>query len=210
MENLVTIVLIVAGAIIIILAMTGLFKQVVFWNVLCKSTVYLSDQVLGFVDPICKTQYKEFKDKEDLAESMATAWNVFGEGNLNPSGTNWFKWNELRCFKYYRGDVKEELIGVTGGEFQRYLVDTKGKNAKKSYWNYFNKGEVDFKRVIVGFDKLEEGDLIAILYFEEVESAALNPSSWVYNLLEALLGDIEDRIVVVKDNPGVQVNCVEI
>lgn len=187
-------------------------------NAMCKATVYFSDQTEGEgdfipyldVNPIlCRTHYKELKDMEDLAGTMVNTWDIWGEGELDPSGTNWLKWAESKCFKQYRGEIFDDLIGVTQDQFRDFLEE-KGDADDKTYWNYFNKKDFDNNRVILAFDVLNEGDFVAVVYFEEIRPSLLNPLWWGYFLVEFFEGDYKDFILVIKDNNDSPLDCVEI
>src|SRR3989344_5074999 len=172
---------ILLGIIGFVVVATTLFfvfgKGEVIENSICKATVYFSDQTGGEgdftpyldVNPIlCRTHYKELDSMKDLAETMVTTWDIWGEGELDPSGTNWLKWAENKCFQQYRVEVTEELNGITKSQFERFLKDY-GDVSGKSYWNFINKGDIDRNRVILNFDVLNEGDFIAVIYFEQLE-----------------------------------------
>lgn len=212
---IINVVLIIAGAIIVILVLIVIFgENENIDNLVCKSTLYISDQSKGFIGPLCKTQYKKLEDEEKLAETILTTWEVFGKGDLNPSGTKWFKWPEQKCFRYYRGEItkKSKLIGVSGSEFIRYLRDE--KNREPTYWNHINRKAEDESRVIVAFNELEEGDFLGVYYFENVEPSFFSPFTMGYRLGyefgELIHGEAQDRILIAKDNPLQQFKCVEI
>ena len=187
-------------------------------NSICKATVYFSDQTGGEgdfipyldVNPIlCRTHYKELENMEDLAGVMIDTWDIWGEGELDPSGTNWLKWGENKCFQQYRVEVTEELNGITKSQFERFLKD-EGDVSGKSYWNFINKGDIDRNRVILNFDVLNEGDFIAVIYFEQLEPTRLNPLWWGYYLDQFFNGDYTDFILITKDDPKNPIGCVEI
>ena len=206
---------------VVVVATTLFFvfgKGEVIENSICKATVYFSDQTGGEgdfipyldVNPIlCRTHYKELENMDDLAEAMIDTWDTWGEGELDPSGTNWLKWGENKCFQQYRVEVTEELNGITKSQFERFLKDY-GDVSGKSYWNFINKGDIDRNRVILNFDVLNEGDLVAVVYFEEIEPTRLNPLWWGYYLDQFFHGDYTDFILVKKDNLKNKIGCVEI
>lgn len=216
-ENTGGILLAIIGFIIVAVVLFFVFgKGEALENFACKTTVYFSDQTLGigktvsFNPILCRTHYKKMEDMKDLAESMVTTWSVFGEGKLDPTGNNWLLWTQKKCFKLYRGEVTGELDGVTREQFIKFL-ESEGDIDGKTYWNYFNKkSELDFNRVVVAFDQLKEKDFVGVFYFEEVETNIFNPLSYGYNILQFLLGDIEDVIIVARDNDDERLECTEI
>ncbi len=212
-DQIVHILLIIAGAIAVIAVLIVIFgENENIDNLVCKFTLYIADQSAGFIDPLCKTQYRLLDDEEDLAETILTTWKVFGEGELDPSGTNWLKWPEQNCFRYYQSEVdeKSKLIGVNGKGFVKYLRDE--KNREPSYWNYINRGAEDRSRIVVAFDNLEDGDFLGVYYFENVEPAFLNPGRIGFELAELINEEeLQDGILIAKGNRFQEkFECVEI
>ena len=215
-ENTGGILLAIVGFIVVVLVViTFLSEGEAFENAVCKFTVYFSDQTsgvgktLGFNPILCKTHYQEMETMEDLAESAAATWKVFGQGELDPSGTNWLLWQQTKCFELYRGEVTGDLVGVNKDQFKKYLQE-KGDIDGKTYWNFINKGDIDYNGIILAFDKLEQNDFIGVFYFEEIEPAFWSPSAWGYNLMELIAGDINDWVVITKDNNDARLKCTEI
>lgn len=151
-DNLVTILLILVGAIVILSVIFVFFTEEddAYSRWICKASVYISDQTGGMGQRlplipsgiICKTVYKQIggKDQTELMEKMAgemrKCWNMWGEGDWEPS-PNWFKWNQRKCFVCYKFDVGEKVPSVSLNEFIDYLQGTENKKLKDTYWNYF-------------------------------------------------------------------------
>jgi hypothetical protein len=176
--------LVVLGGVLMALFGGGDFFQ----EITCKITVYFSDQVnsatLNVFPTICYTGDKvssaTTKDEVlwDLAEHMRKCWSMWGEGDLNPEGTNWVD-DEFKCFKCYRigfpdydNSVQDNKISAE--DIKDFLEDPENnvKGSKELFMKYFDnnvvlnfKGEDYQKKDLIHSDKK-----YALTFVEEVES----------------------------------------
>ena len=214
---------ILLGIIGFVVVATTLFfvfgKGEIIENSICKATVYFSDQTGGEgdfipyldVNPIlCRTHYKELDSMNDLAETMVTTWDIWGEGELDPSGDVWLQWSNYRCFKQYKGEVTGDIVGITPEQFRIFLQNNGDVN-DKTYWNYFNKGNIDLDRIVLNFDVLNKNDFITVSYFEYIKFQDTLFPNWDIQFYRLLTKKpFQDTLVVSKDNLNNPIDCVEI
>lgn len=161
-----------------------------FGEIGCKFSVYMADQtgksdifdIANFMFPIiCSTGDKVVEEDEkikvvgQLVEHMRKCWDMWGEGDLDPAGTNWID-DEFKCFKCYRisfPDYNNE--GSEGSISMDYIRDYM-KNPRNNvrgyndnFMNYF-KGNVMFSpydEYVNDFIRPDEE--YAIIFVEDVD-----------------------------------------
>jgi len=174
----------------------------------CKTSVYLMDQFAGvtskgLVPSLCYTQDKVSVATErdavmaELAESMRSCWNLWGEGDLDPAGENIFK-EEFKCFKCERLKFTDFNGRITKTEMEDYLKENGGKGFNGKFWNYFNRA--------VFFEVEDSNDLIkkdvgyAITYVEDVDTGVIGFITWPITAIQNFFDDApnSDAIMVTE------------
>ncbi|MBI2105357.1 glycine zipper family protein [Candidatus Woesearchaeota archaeon] len=163
----------------------------VFSDWLCRASVYLSDQTLGFTEKtglgnifLCKTKEiliednREEKVLQEVADRMRTCWWMWGEGNWDPS-PNVFKWDQNKCFTCHRLETTSGTPDITIEELTNYLQDNEISRTNTDYWNYL-RGD-NGNAIIFDFPSAEDknealfrdGKFYDVTYINTVETSFL-------------------------------------
>ena len=167
---------------LISLVVCGSLLFILFGNVsemTCKTSVYFADQSQGLSPNLCYTEDvvidtdDEYEVKLQVAEHMRKCWSMWGEGDLNPKGKNWWHNEDYKCFKCYRLKFTNFEGEITKKDMYDFLEDPKNnvRGYDSNYVNYFDNA------VVFGFkDKTYlEGNMIrkdepyAITFAEDIE-----------------------------------------
>jgi len=85
-----------------------------------------------------------------LAQEMATCWNQFGEGLLEPFKSTWFS-SDKHCIVCAVADVETSFIAKTGptlSGFQQYLQTIKRPGKDETYASYLRPIKAEVERVV--------------------------------------------------------------
>lgn len=174
----------VLSIIVIVAVLLLLFSADSAEALVCKTSVYMTDQTHGVLPITCRTFDKVIDESQtsrvkfEIADHMRKCWSMWGEGKLNPEGKNIFLGDEFKCYKCYRLSFLEYEDELSYNEIRDYLEDSDVQVSsfnENTYINYFdNNALFSFKDPSYFESMIRKDQKYAVTYIEHVEK-----STWV-------------------------------